>query len=164
MELGRALLTSGHVPFARTSNLYLGYGIVGWVLILLLAAQLLRIHRANRGLQADFDVALTGDVRSAYRLAARLGNAMGKAGFAASEVIKEDYGAGVWISVGDDRFWLAVSTDDDSDDAAITLAYDPGFDLRRRLTRRADRAVFARLTGALRDVIAADRALRLQLD
>lgn len=164
VDLVRPLFSPGHVPFARMSTLYLVYGIGGWTIALLLGVQLARIHRANRGLQADFDVKLTGRVRSAYRLAARLGKAMEGEGLRVSDVIKEDYGAGVWLLTDTDRFWLAVSTVDDSDEAAITLAYDPALDLRARFTRRADRAAFARLADRLRAALSADTALALHQD
>ncbi len=164
VEIIRAAFGQGYVAFSRSSAWYLWYGALGWTAALLIGAQSWRIHRANRGLSAEFDVALTSGVRSAYRIAARLGKAMGKAGCEASEVIKEDYGAGVWLRAGEDRFWLAVSTEDGSDEAAITLAYDPALDLKRRLTRRADRAAFARLAEALHAAIGADRALALQGD
>lgn len=164
VDLFRALFSPGHVAFARMSTLYLAYGIGGWTIALLLGVQLARIHRANRGLQADFDVKLTGRIRSAYRLAARLGTAMEGEGLRVSDAIKEDYGAGVWLLTSTDRFWLAVSTIEDSDEAAITLAYDPALSLRARLTRRADRAAFAALTAKLRAILAADPAVTLQSD
>lgn len=161
-ELIRPLFSPGRVPFAHMSGLYFGYGIGGWTLALLLAGQALRIHRANRGLHAEFDVTLTGRIRTAHRLAARLGKAMEGEGCRISDVIREDYGAGLWLLTDTDRFWLAVSTIDDSDEAAITLAYDPALDLRARLTRRADRAAFAQLEARLRAAIAADGALALR--
>lgn len=164
VELFRAAFNDGHVAFARTATWYAWFGILGWTAVLLLGAQLWRIRRANRGLDVTFDVTVTSGARTAQRIAARLGKAMAEAGIEASEVIREDYGAGVWLRAGEDRFWLAVSTEDGSDAAAITLAYDPALDLRRRLTRRADRAAFARLEQALRDAIAADAALALQRD
>ena len=162
VELVKAAIQQGYIAFARSSAWYLWYGCLGWAAILVLGGQLWRIQRANRGLTATFDVALASGVRSAYRIAARLGKAMGEAGCDPSEVIKEDYGAGIWLRAGEDRYWLAVSTEDDSDEAAITLAYDPALDLKRRLTRRADRAAFAKLEQALRAAIAADTALALQ--
>ena len=163
-DLIRALFVPAYVPLARISTLYLAYGIVGWTLALGLAGQAIRIHRANRGLRAEFDVTLTGRIRSAYRLAARFAKAMEEAGCRVSEVIKEDYGAGIWLHAGEDRFWLAVSTIEDSDEAAITLAYDPALDIRARLSRRADRAAFAQLVETLRAVLAADTALTVQQD
>ena len=162
IELIRAATTPGHLAFARTSPVYVWYGLIGWAVIVLLAVQFRRIARANRGLDVSFEVALSGGVKSAYRIAARLGKAMEQAGFEVSEVIKEDYGAGIWLEDGADPYWIAVSTDDESDEAVITLAYDPRIDLKRRLTRRADRDAFAKRAEALRAAIEADRAFTLQ--
>ena len=162
IEYGRALFTPGRVAFARTSAVYIWFGIIGWSTILLLAAQFARIARANRGLDVQFTIATPGGIRSAYRLAARIGRALGARGHRVSEVIREDYGAGLWLHAGDDVFWLAVSTDEGSEEAVVSLAYDPRIDLGRRLTRRADRATFAQLAADLRDVILADRALALR--
>lgn len=162
-ELVRPLFQPGRVPFARASTLYLAYGAGGWAIALLLAAQAARIHRANRGLVAEFGAARVGGVRSAWRIAARLGKGLQAAGAQViGEVIKEDYGAGIWLRAGQDRCWLAVSAIEGEDEVAITLAYDPALDLRARLTRRADRAAFAALAGQLRQVIAAEPALALR--
>lgn len=162
IELLRAAFDPARVPFARTTPLYFWYGIVGWALILAIAVQLKRIATANRGLDVSFTVALSGGVTSAYRIAARLGKAMERAGFTVSDVIKEDYGAGVWLEDGADPYWIAVSTEDESEEAVISIAYDPRIDLRRRLTRRADRDAFAKRASTLRGAIEADRAFTLQ--
>jgi hypothetical protein len=159
IEFGRALFTPGRVPFARSSGLYVAFGVIGWSALLLGALQLRRIARANRGLAAQVTIGLPAGIRSPYRLAARLGRAMAARGCPASEVIKEDYGAGVWLTAGGDRYWLAVSGEDRAEEAVLSLAYDAGIDLRRRLTRRADRAAFEALVAMLQEVLAADRAL-----
>jgi hypothetical protein len=162
IEFVRALLSPGRVPFARTSALYIGFGLVGWAAVLLGAAQIWRIARANRGLDAQVTLGLPTGIRSPYRLAARLGRALAARGVDASEVIKEDYGAGLWIAAGGDRYWLAVSGEAGAEEAVVSLAYEPGIDLRRRLVRRADRDAFEVLLATLQAVIDADRALAPQ--
>ena len=162
IEFVRALLSPGRVPFARTSALYIGFGLVGWAAVLLGAAQMWRIARANRGLEAQVTLGLPAGIRSPYRLAARLGTALAAQGCDVSEVIKEDYGAGLWLAVGGDRYWLAVSGEAGAEEAVVSLAYEPGIDLRRRLVRRADRDAFDVLRATLQAVIDADRALAPQ--
>lgn len=162
IEFGRALLSSGRVPFARTSPPYIWFGLLGWGVVLLCAAQMWRIARANRGLEAQVTLDLPAGIRSPYRLAARLGRALAAQGCDVSEVIKEDYGAGVWLAAGGDRYWLAVSGEAGTEEAVVSLAYDAGIDLGRRLGRRADRDAFAALLATLQAVIAADRALAPQ--
>lgn len=83
-------------------------------------------------------------------------------GFQPSEPIAEDYGWGVWTTVGGDPYWLAITgmPPREGDEArggdwAICIAYDPGFDLLKRVFHRprpADlmaiaRAVHAALSG-----------------
>lgn len=162
IEFVRALLSPGRVPFARTSALYIGFGLVGWAAVLLGAAQMWRIARANRGLEAQVTLGLPAGIRSPYRLAARLGTALAAQGCDVSEVIKEDYGAGLWLAVGGDRYWLAVGGEAGAEEAVVSLAYEPGIDLRRRLVRRADRDAFDVLRATLQAVIDADRALAPQ--
>ena len=62
IEFVRALLSPGRVPFARTSALYIGFGLVGWAAVLLGAAQMWRIARANRGLEAQVTLWCDGPV------------------------------------------------------------------------------------------------------
>ena len=49
-----------------------------------------------------------------------------------------------------------------AEEAVVSLAYEPGIDLRRRLVRRADRDAFDVLLATLQAVIDADRALAPQ--
>ena len=164
VELLRGAFSPGYVPFARSTGWYLALGSIGWVALLAVFAQLRRIGAANRGLEIDFAVTQIGRPRSARTLAKRIGDGLAEAGCDVSEVIEEDYGAGVWLATPADRFWLAVSESGEREAMQVTLSYDPGPDIRRRLTRRADRAAFDQLGHTLRGVLAADPALLLQAD
>jgi hypothetical protein len=158
LELGRGLLVSGHVPFARAPGWLLAVMLPLWAVLIALLVQARRIATANRGLEVTIEVRQVGRPASAVVLAARLGAALRTGGVAVSEPIREDYGAGVWVEGGPDPLWVSVSGAG-AREAWIGLSYDPGPDLRRRLTRRADRAGFAHVEAALRAVVSADPAL-----
>ncbi len=84
--------------------------------------------------------------------------------FSPGDPIQEDYGWGVWARSGKDPYWVAVGKmDDDETDAAadaapvwlVVVAYEPGFNLLRRLTHRPRRedldALCAAIDEALQD-------------
>jgi len=76
------------------------------------------------------------------------------------EAIQEDYGWGLWVRRGKDAFWIAAgcATGDAEDTTAewvVSVNWDPGLNLIRRLFHKPDPAAFA----AIRDrVWAAIRA------
>ena len=82
--------------------------------------------------------------------------------FAPGEPIQEDYGWGVWVQAGSDPYWIAVGKmDEDEGEAAadavptwlIALAYEPGFNLLRRLTHRPRREDLDALCAAVHDAL-----------
>ncbi len=80
--------------------------------------------------------------------------ALRSAGFEFSEPIQEDYGWGVWANRGGDPFWVALSYcgDGPTEEPAewvVSVNYDPGLNLIKRLFHRPDAQAF----GALRDRI-----------
>lgn len=155
VELGRFALGGGAAPFAGTPAWFLAAMILAWGGLIALGLQALRIAQANRGLRMQLPVRLRGSAGSALGLAKRLHAAMAAPDLESPPPIREDYGAGFWLSRGRDRFWLAVSEAGEGE-VVLSLAYDPGPDLRLRLSHRADRAMFARLEQRLRQAVAAD--------
>ncbi len=86
-------------------------------------------------------------------------------GFSLSEPIQEDYGWGIWASRGKDRFWIALSYvgDEPQDTPAhwgISVTYDPGLNLARRLFHRPDRKVVDKLRNTVRQIILSNSAVR----
>lgn len=71
-------------------------------------------------------------------------------GFEFSEVIQEDYGWGFWATKGKDPFRVAFSYvgDGPQEEPAqwvVTVAYDPGLNIIKRLFHKSDRSAFALL-------------------
>ena len=87
-------------------------------------------------------------------------------GFAFSAPIQEDYGWGFWARRGKDRFWVALSYVGDGPQEApaewvISVAYDRGLNLLKRLFHRPDQAALAELEAGIRQVLAANAAIRI---
>jgi hypothetical protein len=154
----RFIFLGGAVPFDGVAAWYPLVMALAWLAVIALSLQARRIARANRGLDTQIALRQRGAAGSALGLAKRLHAALDTPGMERGEPCREDYGAGFWFFRGRDRFWLAVS-EAGRGEAVLSLAYDPGPDLRARLSHRADRALFARLEAALREAVAADPAL-----
>ncbi|MEO3474150.1 hypothetical protein AAFN86_19940 [Roseomonas sp. CAU 1739] len=159
LELIRALVTPGHVPMARASPWFTGIMALAWAVLVLVLLRMRATARANRGLDLSIALRQAGRPVAAATLATRLGVALGGGAATVGETIREDYGAGAWVEAGTERFWLSVSSEGGRD-VVVGLAYDPGPDLARRLSHRADRAAFARLAAALQAAIDVDPALQ----
>jgi len=87
------------------------------------------------------------------------------AGLDASEPIREDYGWGVWLQAGGDPYWLCVGIMDDSigqEDAEwlLTVAYDPGLNIIKRLFHRPRAADLTRLAKAVHAALTSGVAVR----
>jgi hypothetical protein len=85
--------------------------------------------------------------------------------FDLSEIIQEDYGWGLWASHGDDRFWIALGCVNDGPQEGpaqwiISVAYDPGFNLVKRLFHRPDRQAFDLLRDDVQQILASSSAIR----
>jgi hypothetical protein len=79
-------------------------------------------------------------------------------GFEFSEPLQEDYGWGLWISRGKDRFWVALSYVGDGPEEApaqwiISVSYDPGLNLAKRLFHRPDRQALEQLQDRIRQIL-----------
>lgn len=71
-------------------------------------------------------------------------------GFKLSEIIQEDYGWGFWARNDKDPFWIAVSCigggrEDHKGEWGISISYDPGLNLFKRLFHKPDGNAFERL-------------------
>ncbi len=76
------------------------------------------------------------------------------AGFEFSESIQEDYGWGVWAKHGTDAFWIALGfcgdgPTEDRPEWVVSVDYDPGLNIIKRLFHKPDHQVF----GQLRDKV-----------
>lgn len=84
--------------------------------------------------------------------------------FAAADPIQEDYGCGVWTRVGEDAYWIALGKMDEEDEGApadlptwlVVAAYEPGFNLLRRLTHRPRREDLESLCAGIDDALRSD--------
>jgi hypothetical protein len=86
-------------------------------------------------------------------------------GFKISEIIQEDYGWGFWAREGKDSFWVAVSRigngpEDSDGEWGISISYDPGFDLFRRLFDKPDPDRFDRLQSQVLRVLESEKAIQ----
>jgi hypothetical protein len=87
-------------------------------------------------------------------------------GFEISQPIQEDYGWGFWLSRGKDTFWVAISFVDRLDDGSgaewvVSVAYDPGLSLIRRLFHKPDMATLERIRDALWAALRNDDRIRV---
>lgn len=82
-----------------------------------------------------------------------------------SEPIQEDYGWGLWASRGKDRFWIAFSYVGEGPQEPpaqwiISVTYDPGFNLTRRLFHKPDPQALRQLRDRVREILASNSAIR----
>jgi hypothetical protein len=86
-------------------------------------------------------------------------------GFKLLEAIQEDYGWGFWALRGKDRFWIALSYVGDGPQEApaqwvISVNYDPGLNLVKRMFHRPDPQAHEQLRDRVRQILASDSAIR----
>jgi hypothetical protein len=82
-----------------------------------------------------------------------------------SEPIQEDYGWGLWASHRQDRFWIAISFVGDGPQEApaqwvLSVTYDPGFNLAKRLFHKPDQLVLAQLRDRIRQIFQSNNAIK----
>jgi hypothetical protein len=85
---------------------------------------------------------------------------------ALSEPIQEDYGWGFWITRGKDRFWVALSYVGDGPQEApaqwvVSVRRDAGLNLANRFFHKPGQEVLGQLRDRVRQVIAANRAIKM---
>ena len=87
-------------------------------------------------------------------------------GFEISAPIQEDYGWGFWISRARDTFWVAISFVEQLDGGAgaqwvVSVAYDPGLSIIRRLFHQPDQTALARIREALWGALRTTEGIRI---
>ncbi len=89
-----------------------------------------------------------------------------ESGFILSEPIQEDYGWGFWAWHGKDPFWVAISYVGDGPQEApaqwvISVNYDPGLNLIKRLFHKPDRQALEQLRDHVLQAVTSKTAIRI---
>jgi hypothetical protein len=87
-------------------------------------------------------------------------------GFSLSEIIQEDYGWGFWAWRGKDPFWVALSyvgsgPQEEPAQWVISVNYDPGLNLIKRLFRKPDRQALQDLRDQVRQAVTSNTAIKV---
>jgi hypothetical protein len=87
-------------------------------------------------------------------------------GFSFSESIQEDYGWGFWARHGKDPFWVALSYVGDGPQEApaqwvVSVNYDPGLNLLKRLFHSPDREALKLLRNSVRQTLTSNSAIMM---
>ncbi len=88
------------------------------------------------------------------------------AGFELSQPIQEDYGWGFWATHGADPYWIAISycgegPTEEPAEWVVSIGYDAGLNLWKRLFHKPDAAAAARLRGRVRQVLGSTAGIRV---
>ena len=94
---------------------------------------------------------------------------LGAAGFELSEPIQEDYGWGFWATRASDPFWIALSfcgegPTEEPAEWVVSVGYDPGLNLLKRLFHAPDREALAGLRARVWQVLGSTRGIRVLTD
>ena len=86
-------------------------------------------------------------------------------GFSFSDPIQEDYGWGIWAGREKDRFWVAISYVGNGPQEApaqwvISVDYDPGLNLIKRLFHKPDRQALEQLREQVWKAVTSNTAIR----
>ncbi len=87
-------------------------------------------------------------------------------GFQLSEPIQEDYGWGFWASHASDPYWIALSfcgegPTEEPAEWVVSVAYDPGLNLLKRLFHKPDAPARDRLRRRVREVLGSTTGIRV---
>jgi hypothetical protein len=90
-------------------------------------------------------------------------------GFVLSEPIQEDYGWGLWARHGKDPFWAAISyagggPQEEPAQWAISVSYDPGLNLIKRLFHKPDRQALEQLRDRVLQAVTSKTEIRVVPD
>ena len=85
-------------------------------------------------------------------------------GFTFSQIIQEDYGWGFWAHFGKDPLWIAFSyvgegPQETPAEWVVSLTYDPGLNLFKRLFHRPDAQAFARLRDQIWQILKSNHGI-----
>jgi len=86
-------------------------------------------------------------------------------GFTFSQIIQEDYGWGFWAHFGKDPLWIAFSyvgegPQETPAEWVVSLTYDPGLNLFKRLFHRPDAQAFARLRDQIWQILKSNHGIK----
>ena len=87
-------------------------------------------------------------------------------GIELSNPIQEDYGWGLWAKHDKDRFWIALSYVGDGPQEgaaqwAISVQYDPGLNVVKRLFHKPNQQVLGQLKNCIRQVMLSNTAIKI---
>ena len=87
-------------------------------------------------------------------------------GFNFSKITQEDYGWGFWVWHGKDPFWVALSyvgngPQEPPPQWVISVKYDPGLNLIKRLFHKPDRNALQQLRDQVRHALTSNMAIRI---
>ena len=87
-------------------------------------------------------------------------------GFELSKPVQEDYGWGFWATRGKDSYWVSMGyTGDGPQDASaewvVSVDYDPGLSVWKRLFHKPDAAGFARVRDRVFDTLRGNAGIRV---
>lgn len=85
--------------------------------------------------------------------------------FSLSEPIQEDYGWGLWAGREKDTFWIALGFCGDGPtegpaEWVVTVAYDPGLNVIKRLFHKPDMEAFSQLRDRVWEAIRSNPGIR----
>lgn len=89
-------------------------------------------------------------------------------GFRLSELIQEDYGWGFWAHKGMDSFWVSIGPmgsdgpEEYDGEWGISVSYDPGLNIAKRLFHKPDRSAFEVLCIKVADALESEPAIHTQ--
>jgi len=92
---------------------------------------------------------------------------LANSGFTLSKTIQEDYGWGFWARRGKDPFWVAISYVGDGPQEppapqwVISVNYDPGLNLIKRIFHKPDREALRNLRDHVRQAVTSNAAIRI---
>lgn len=91
------------------------------------------------------------------------------AGYELSQPIQEDYGWGFWATKGADPTWIALGfcgdgPTEEPGEWVVSVSYDPGLNVFKRLFHRPDAQALARLRSRVRQVLSSTTGIRVLTD
>jgi hypothetical protein len=93
-------------------------------------------------------------------------SSLANSGFSFSEIIQEDYGWGFWARHGKDPFWVAIVYVGDGPQEVpaqwvISVSYDPGLNLLKRLLHSLDREALKQLRDSVEQTLVSNTNIRI---
>lgn len=91
---------------------------------------------------------------------------LANSGFSFSEIIQEDYGWGFWVRRRKDPFWVALSyvgsgPQEPPAEWVISVKYDPGLNLIKRLFHQPDQQALQTLREHVRQAVVSNSGIKV---